>query len=90
MNDPDIRWKQRFSQFEKAFALLQSAMAIEHPSIVERAGLIQFFEMTFEIGWKLLKDFLEAEGYVETFARRHERHENKAKICEKAEFTRGK
>ena len=64
MNDPDIRWKQRFYQFEKAFALLQSAMAIEHPSIVERAGLIQFFEMTFEIGWKLLKDFLEAEGYV--------------------------
>ncbi len=39
-------------------------MAIEHPSIVERAGLIQFFEMTSEIGWKLLKDFLEAEGYV--------------------------
>lgn len=64
MNDPDTRWKQRFSQFEKAFALLQSAMTIEHPFIVERAGLIQFFEMTFEIGWKLLKDFLEAEGYV--------------------------
>ena len=26
----------------------------------------------------------------ETFARCHERHENKAKICEKAEFARGK
>jgi hypothetical protein len=28
--------------------------------------------------------------FVETFARCHERYENKAKICEKAEFTRGK
>jgi hypothetical protein len=26
----------------------------------------------------------------ETFARRHERYENKAKICEKAEFTQSK
>lgn len=64
VNAPDIRWKQRFNQFEKAFSLLQSAIAIENPSIVERAGLIQFFEMAFELGWKLLKDFLEAEGYV--------------------------
>ncbi len=29
-------------------------------------------------------------GYLETFARCHERYENKAKICEKAEFTQGK
>lgn len=64
MSNPDIRWKQRFNQFEKAFGLLQSAIAIEHPSIIERAGLIQFFGMAFELGWKLLKDFLEAEGYV--------------------------
>ena len=28
--------------------------------------------------------------FTETFARCHERYENKAKICEKAEFTRGK
>lgn len=64
MNASDIRWKQRFNQFEKAFALLQSAIAIEHPSIIERAGLIQFFEMAFELGWKLLKDYQETEGYV--------------------------
>lgn len=64
MNAPDIRWKQRFNQFEKAFALLQSAITIKHPSVTERAGLIQFFEMAFELGWKLLKDFLEAEGYA--------------------------
>ena len=64
MSDLDIRWQQRFAQFEKAFSLLQSAIAIEKPSIVERAGLIQFFEMAFELAWKLLKDFEEAEGFM--------------------------
>jgi nucleotidyltransferase substrate binding protein (TIGR01987 family) len=64
VNDTDNRWQQRFAQFEKAHLLLQQAMAIEKPSIVERAGLIQFFEMAFELAWKLLKDFEEQEGFV--------------------------
>lgn len=64
MSDPDIRWKQRFHQFQKAFALLQQAIDIKEPSVVERAGLIQFFEMAFELGWKLLKDYQEAQGFT--------------------------
>lgn len=60
----DIRWQQRFHQFQNAFALLQTAIAIAQPSVVERAGLIQFFEMAFELSWKLLKDYLDAEGYA--------------------------
>ncbi|MDP2903265.1 MAG: HI0074 family nucleotidyltransferase substrate-binding subunit [Methylovulum sp.] len=63
MDNQDSRWQQRFMQFEKAFVLLQSAMAINKPSVVERAGLIQFFEMAFELAWKFLKDFEEAEGF---------------------------
>ena len=31
---------------------------------MERAGIIQFFEMTFELAWKVLKDYLESEGYI--------------------------
>lgn len=69
MNDHDVRWRQRFSQFEKSFALLETAMAIETMTVVERAGLIQFFEMAFEQGWKLLKDFQEAEGFTITSPR---------------------
>ncbi|MEM7019605.1 MAG: HI0074 family nucleotidyltransferase substrate-binding subunit [Pseudomonadota bacterium] len=42
--------------------MLQTAIAIEKPSIIERAGLIQCFEMAFELSWKLLKGYLEAEG----------------------------
>ena len=60
----DIRWRQRFSHFQKAFRLLEQTIAIEQPSEAERAGLIQFFEMSFELAWKVLKDYLEAEGFT--------------------------
>jgi len=63
-NNQDIRWKQRFMHFQKAFRLLEQTMAIEHPSDAERAGLIQFFEMSFELAWKVLKDYLEEEGFA--------------------------
>lgn len=39
-------------------------MAIEKMTVIERAGLIQFFEMAFEQSWKLLKDYQEAEGFT--------------------------
>jgi nucleotidyltransferase substrate binding protein (TIGR01987 family) len=64
MAEADIRWIQRFSNFERSFLLLADALQIESPSIVERAGLIQFFEMAFELSWKLLKDYEEIEGWT--------------------------
>ncbi len=64
MIEDDIRWIQRFSNFEKAFFLLQDSLKTERLSILERAGLIQFFEMTFELAWKLLKDYEETEGFI--------------------------
>lgn len=63
MENRDVRWRQRFAQFEKSFALLESAIAIERLTVIERAGLIQFFEMAFEQGWKLLKDYQESVGF---------------------------
>ena len=60
----DIRWKQRFVHFSKAYILLEQTIAIKKPSEAERAGLIQFFEMAFELAWKVLKDNLEEEGFV--------------------------
>jgi hypothetical protein len=39
----EIRWKQRFVNFEKAFQTLERTVAIENPSEAERGGLIQFF-----------------------------------------------
>jgi nucleotidyltransferase substrate binding protein (TIGR01987 family) len=44
---------------------LTTALGIVSPDIVQKAGLIQFFEMSFELAWKTMKDYLEAEGYNE-------------------------
>ncbi|XKF16213.1 nucleotidyltransferase substrate binding protein [Halomonas sp. BLK-85] len=63
MSDYDIRWKQRYQQFGNAYALLRESIGIQKPSVVERAGIIQFFEMAFELSWKLLKDYQLAEGF---------------------------
>lgn len=60
----DIRWKQRLQNFEKAFLLLERTLKIKNPSEAERGGLIQFYEMAFELGWKLMKDYLEEEGFT--------------------------
>lgn len=59
----DVRWKQRFQNFDRACALLERTAEKSELSEAERGGLIQFFEMAFELSWKLLKDYLTAEGY---------------------------
>lgn len=58
----DIRWKQRFQNFEKAFLFLQKATKISNLDELQQAGLIQSFEFTFELAWKTLKDYLESMG----------------------------
>lgn len=30
---------------------------------LQRAGLVQFFEMTFELAWKMMKDYLTEQGF---------------------------
>jgi nucleotidyltransferase substrate binding protein (TIGR01987 family) len=60
----DIRWKQRFQNFEKAFLLLKRTLDIKNPSEAEKGGLIQFYEMAFELAWKLMKDYLEELGFT--------------------------
>ena len=64
MNKKEIRWEQRFTNFEKAFKILERAVNIKNPSEVERGGIIQFYEMTFELAWKTIKDYNESEGLI--------------------------
>lgn len=65
MLDEDVRWKQRFQNFEKAYHLLEKAMDIRDPSIFEKAGLIQFFEISLELSWNVMKEYLESQGVSE-------------------------
>ena len=64
MNQKEIRWKQRFGNFEKAWQALERAVRIENPSEVERGGIIQFYETAFELAWKTMKDYNEAQGFI--------------------------
>ncbi|MEQ8425233.1 MAG: nucleotidyltransferase substrate binding protein, partial [Cyclobacteriaceae bacterium] len=65
MAEQDIRWKQRFHNFEKSLQSLEFAIKIKDPDIAQKAGLIQFFEVTFELSWNLLRDFLQQQGFNE-------------------------
>ena len=61
-NLKEIRWKQRFTNFQKAYHLLRQYVNQPIETELERAGIIQFFEISFELSWKLMKDYLEAQG----------------------------
>jgi nucleotidyltransferase substrate binding protein (TIGR01987 family) len=63
-NKKEIRWKQRFTNFEKAFKVLERTVQIQQPNEAEKGGLIQFYEVCFELSWKTMKDYLESEGYI--------------------------
>ncbi|MCE1247580.1 MAG: nucleotidyltransferase substrate binding protein [Firmicutes bacterium] len=58
------RWRQRFENFEKAWLLLESAVSKDCKSYsdLEKEGIIQRFEFTFELAWKTIRDYLEYNG----------------------------
>jgi len=61
----DIRWKQRFENFQKAYAEFKEAIELANSrelSKLEKQGLIQSFEYTHELAWNTLKDFFIEQG----------------------------
>lgn len=61
----DIRWKQRLDNYLKAFQTLHRAVELASQrdlSELEQQGLVQGFEFTHELAWKVLKDYLEEQG----------------------------
>ena len=69
----DIRWQQRFSNYRKALAKLIQAVDLlsvqieRDESVAEllQEGLIQRFEYTHELAWKVMKDYAEYQGYTD-------------------------
>lgn len=63
----DIRWKQQFDNFLRAFSGLQEAVKISESrelSRLEKQGLIQGFEYAHELAWNTLKDYLSEQGII--------------------------
>ncbi|MFM2075473.1 MAG: hypothetical protein RJB34_1778 [Pseudomonadota bacterium] len=61
----DIRWKQRFDNYNRALQTLTDAVALGEQreyTELEKQGVIQGFEFVHELAWNVLKDFLEFEG----------------------------
>lgn len=61
----DIRWLQRFVNFNKAFSQLERFMQEETLNEMEEQGLIKAFEYTYELSWKTLQDLLKDKGYTD-------------------------
>ncbi len=61
----DIRWKQRFDNYLRAFQTLGRGVDVARTralSELEQQGLIQSFEFTHELAWNVLKVYLEDKG----------------------------
>lgn len=67
MNNIDVRWIQRFANYQKALAQLTKFIKRGKLNELEEQGLIQSFEYTHELAWNTLKDFLESRGNKEIF-----------------------
>jgi nucleotidyltransferase substrate binding protein (TIGR01987 family) len=64
----NIRWKQRFSNFNRALQTMTEAVDLAGQrdlSRLEQQGLIQGFEFTHELAWNVLKDYLEDQGFIQ-------------------------
>ena len=59
----DLRWEQRFQNYEASLRELRGALDKTGYTNLERAGLIKLFEISFELAWKTIKDLLFYEGY---------------------------
>lgn len=83
MESKDIRWEQRFSNFNKALDKLEEAVNriqtdfpldqkgnINEDQFLDdilKEGLIQRFEYTHELAWNVMKDFLVNAGNTDIF-----------------------
>ncbi|MFP4015593.1 MAG: nucleotidyltransferase substrate binding protein [Halanaerobiales bacterium] len=60
-----IRLKEKFEDFKKAYNRLTEGLRMENTSSIIMDGTIQRFELAFELSWKLMKAYLEYQGFEE-------------------------
>ena len=69
----DIRWLQRFENFQRALQTLERAVQLSRQrelTELEQQGLIQGFEFTHELAWNVLKDYLREKGFSDVIGSR--------------------
>jgi nucleotidyltransferase substrate binding protein (TIGR01987 family) len=65
MSDQDVRWQQRFDNWQSAYRRLQHAVqenARAPDNDLIQLALIKSFEMTFELSWKTMRDYIKYNG----------------------------
>jgi len=60
----DIRWKQRLDNYQKAVRQLTKFIEKGELNELEEQGMIKAFEYTYELAWKMIKDYYEEQGEV--------------------------
>ena len=69
MTEEDVpRWELRFEQFRSALGNLEDSIGelrTRRLSILEQAGVVQLFEIAWELGWKVMRDYLADLGIAE-------------------------
>lgn len=58
----DIRWIQRFQNYQRALKQLTKFIEKGELNELEEQGMIQSFEYTYELAWNTMKDLFEAQG----------------------------
>lgn len=56
--------EERYGNYKNALERLKEAM-LEEPTAIIIDGTIQRYEFTFELAWKIMKDYLEYNGFVD-------------------------
>jgi nucleotidyltransferase substrate binding protein (TIGR01987 family) len=60
----DVRWQQRFQNYQKALNQLRKFIEKGELNALEQQGLIKAFEYTYELAWKVMKDYYEDQGEI--------------------------
>lgn len=70
MRQHEVRWQQRFANYQKALQQLEAFFTPPPLNEREQQGLIEAFEYTFELGWNTLRDLLQARGIADLIGSR--------------------
>ncbi|GAA0492571.1 hypothetical protein GCM10008986_18670 [Salinibacillus aidingensis] len=61
--DDEIRWRQIFDNYEKAFRELKKHKDTAFDSKLQKAGYIHYFEVALEFAEKVMYAYLDAKGH---------------------------